>query len=193
MSGRADESARFSHFNAKGKEAMFNLIPKYVFNRITDITPEMVKKMGAKAVAFDLDNTIVYDGGYRLLEGAAEWIESMKKAGIPLFIISNTYRLRSRIISKRLGIMAIGKAGKPRPDSFKKAAEMLGINVSELIMIGDKLDKDIAGANAAGAISVYVKPFMTEKIMYFYHKRLRKREREFMKKHKEKFEVSVFD
>jgi len=29
--------------------------------------------------------------------------------------------------------------------------------------------------------------------MYFYHKRLRKREREFMKKHKEKFEVSVFD
>ncbi|MGI6772714.1 MAG: YqeG family HAD IIIA-type phosphatase [Clostridiales bacterium] len=172
---------------------MNDLIPRYVFDRITDITPEIIKAMGAKAVAFDLDNTLVYDSGYRLLKGAEEWIESMKKAGIPLFIITNTYKLRADIISKRLKIEAVANSRKPRPDGFIKAAEHLGVKVSELAMIGDQIYKDIAGANAAGAISVYVRPFMKEKMLYFYYKRLRAKEREFIEQNKDKFEVSVFD
>ena len=121
---------------------MFNLIPKYVFNRITDITPEMVKKWGQRLSPLTLTIQLYMTAAIACLRGAAEWIE-YEESGDTAFIIS-IHIAPLKDYFQRLGIMAIGKAGKAEARQFKKAAEMLGINVSELIMIGDKLDKDIA-------------------------------------------------
>jgi 4-nitrophenyl phosphatase len=40
--------------------------------------------------------------------------------------------------------------GKPAPTMFLVAAEMLGVAPQHTLMIGDRLDTDIAGANSAG-------------------------------------------
>ena len=40
--------------------------------------------------------------------------------------------------------------GKPEPHLFQTAAERLGLPASRLVMIGDQLETDIAGARAAG-------------------------------------------
>lgn len=37
-------------------------MPRYRFRCVLDITPEDLKKMGAKAVGLDIDNTIAPDG-----------------------------------------------------------------------------------------------------------------------------------
>lgn len=46
--------------------------------------------------------------------------------------------------------------GKPAPTMFLVAAEMLGVEPQHTLMIGDRLDTDIAGANSAGMPSALV-------------------------------------
>ncbi|MFV9503671.1 MAG: HAD-IIA family hydrolase [Oscillochloridaceae bacterium umkhey_bin13] len=46
--------------------------------------------------------------------------------------------------------------GKPAPTMFTVAAELLGVDPAATLVIGDRLDTDIAGANAAGMPSVMV-------------------------------------
>jgi len=47
--------------------------------------------------------------------------------------------------------------GKPRPEIFFRLAEQLGIPPSECVMVGNSLERDIAGARNAGIISFWIK------------------------------------
>jgi ribonucleotide monophosphatase NagD (HAD superfamily) len=40
--------------------------------------------------------------------------------------------------------------GKPEPHLFREAARVLGLAIEQLVMVGDQLETDIAGAAAAG-------------------------------------------
>jgi HAD superfamily hydrolase (TIGR01450 family) len=46
--------------------------------------------------------------------------------------------------------LVFDRLGKPEPHLYNAAAKQLGIAVDRLVMIGDQLETDIAGANAAG-------------------------------------------
>ncbi|NNJ08730.1 HAD-IIA family hydrolase [Chloroflexales bacterium ZM16-3] len=46
--------------------------------------------------------------------------------------------------------------GKPAPTMFLVAAEMIGVTPAQTLVIGDRLDTDIAGANSAGMPSAMV-------------------------------------
>lgn len=143
-----------------------NSTPKYFFDAITDITPDDVFRMGATAVGFDLDNTSFYDGTLIPVKGLYEWLDKIKAAGIPVIIISNTYKFRAKRISEMLGgIPYICNAEKPDTRCFFEASEKLGISVSELAMVGDQLFTDVQGANNAGAISVKVR-YMAREIVF---------------------------
>lgn len=155
-----------------------NSIPKYFFNKLVDITPEDIFSMGAKAVGIDLDNTSFYDSTYKPFPGVYEWLSSMKKAGIPVIIVSNTYEFRANRISKKLGgLPYIGNANKPDTKCFFEAAKQCGVDVSEFAMVGDQLFTDIQGANNAGAISVRVKYMTREILMGIRFRLVRRRER----------------
>lgn len=52
--------------------------------------------------------------------------------------------------------LAFERLGKPAPLLFTTAAKRLGIAIDRLVMIGDQLETDIAGANAAGMASALV-------------------------------------
>jgi len=49
--------------------------------------------------------------------------------------------------------LAFDRLGKPEPHLFRAAASQLGVAPDRLVMIGDQLETDIAGANAAGVAS----------------------------------------
>jgi HAD superfamily hydrolase (TIGR01450 family) len=46
--------------------------------------------------------------------------------------------------------LVFDQLGKPQPHLFIAAADKLGVPVTELVMIGDQIETDIAGARAAG-------------------------------------------
>ena len=165
-----------------------NAYPKYQFRRITDITVEDLQKMGAKAVAVDLDNTTVIDSSYKLPEETRKWIDTVRSAGIQVIIISNTIFTRAWYLGKKMGdIPFIAPAHKPHTKAIRKAAKMLGVELENLAMIGDQLFTDVISANKAGAISIRVEPMKKEKLFAGHFKKVRAREREYMKQyHNEK-------
>ena len=55
-----------------------------------------------------------------------------------------------------MGFAAQHVVGKPSPAAFEVALDVLGLPASRVLMIGDRLDTDIVGAQAAGLDSVLV-------------------------------------
>ncbi len=163
-------------------------MPRYRFRCVLDITPEDLHKMGAKAVGLDIDNTLAPDGTFNFVEGVHEWIDKIQKAGFPITVISNGTFIRVIPISKYLGNLPyVHLSCKPFSCGLKKAAKRMGVDISELAMIGDQLFSDIKAANRCGAIPVRVDPLPAKSLYPHYYKWKEKREepilREFEKNH----------
>lgn len=155
-----------------------NSLPQYFYDSITDITPEEIFRMGGTAVGIDLDNTAVYDSTGILFRGVKEWLRCVQAAGLPVVIVTNTYNLRAKAISKKLGgLPYIANADKPDTECFKKATGITGTDISGFVMIGDQLFTDVQGANNAGAISVRVKYKTRELLALFHFLKIRKLEK----------------
>lgn len=158
-----------------------NSLPKYFFDSITDITPEDIQKMGGRAVGIDLDNTTVYDSTLQLFPGVKKWLEDFSAAGIPVVIVTNTYNIRAKLISKKMGgLPYIANADKPDINCFTRAVGMTKTDLSGFVMIGDQLFTDVQGANNAGAISVRVKYKTKEILALFHFLKIRRLEKEYL-------------
>ncbi len=135
---------------------MISPLPKYRYKSVLDISTDDLHKMGAKAVALDIDNTICNDGKTNCIDGLEEWLSNVQGAGIKAIIISNAMPRRPKIVAEKLNLPYICKAKKPKPHTLVQGAEMLGVKITELAMVGDQLFADIQAANACGAIPILV-------------------------------------
>ena len=159
-----------------------NATPQYLFDCLVDITAEDLKKMNVRAVAVDLDNTSVYDWTMTPVKGASEWFKKIQNAGFKVMLISNSFALRGKVMGKLFGCPSYGPAAKPDTKMMLLAAKESGIDISEMALIGDRLFKDIVGANNCGAVSVYVKPYKKEVMIPSYWKKARQAELDYLKK-----------
>lgn len=133
------------------------LKPDYRFDKITDIKAEDLKKVGAKLLLLDADNTLSFHGSQTPFPGVPEWISEIKKSGFELVIISNNSERRIKPFAENLGLPFVYKSAKPLPKGFKKAAENFGISPKETAVIGDQLFTDVLGGKIFGS-----KVFLTE-------------------------------
>ncbi len=163
-------------------------MPRYRFRCILDVTPDDLRKMGAKAVGLDIDNTIAPDGTMKFVDGIREWVRTILDAGFPIMIISNGTYFRVKAISKYLGgLPFIHLSLKPFPHSLIKAAKRMNVDISELAMLGDQLFSDIKAANRCGAIAVRIDPLPAKSLYPHYYMIKQKMEepiiKEFESKH----------
>ncbi len=152
-------------------------IPKidYRFKCVTDITPDDLGKMGVKAVGLDIDNTICFDGTMDFADGITEWIKKIRSAGFPIMIITNATNPRAARVAKALGLPYVHLAKKPFSYKLRIAAKRMGVNVSEMAMLGDQLFADVKAANKCGAVAVRIDPMQGEtRFPRYYAKRRRK-------------------
>jgi putative hydrolase of the HAD superfamily len=105
------------------------------------------------------------DGGYhRLIDGARDVLQTLKRRNLRLAVLSN-WSPRLPQILERLSILhffefvivsaCVGLA-KPDPAIFDLAAQRSGCRLDELLYIGDSPASDIAGSQAAGWDSVLI-------------------------------------
>ena len=154
---------------------MVSPMPKYRFKSVLDITIEDLNKMGAKAIALDIDNTICNDGRTNCIDGLEEWLKKIQDNGIKAMIISNAIPRRPKIVSKMLKLPYLANAKKPKPHTLIKGAEMMGVNINELAMVGDQIFADVMAANNCGAIAILVDPLPGKtRFPIFYATRRRK-------------------
>lgn len=110
---------------------------------------------GYRAILFDVDNTIVHHGddSNPIVD---EWFREVQKIGFKTLLLSDNSKERLERFLKNLDAPYIPEAGKPSPENYFKALQMLGVDKSETICIGDQVFKDILGANRAGIDSILV-------------------------------------
>lgn len=154
---------------------MASPMPKYRFKSVTDISVEDLHKMGAKAVALDIDNTICNDGKENCIEGLEDWLKNVQSSGIKVMIISNAVGKRPKNVAEKLGLSHLSFARKPKAHKLIKGAELMGVKITETAMVGDQIFADVLAANRCGAIAVLVDALQGEtRFPLFYANRRRK-------------------
>ena len=85
--------------------------------------------------------------------------ESLRQAGIQLFLLSNSRKPeRPRRFAQALGIPFLGHAGKPKRGGYRKAMEQMGRTAEETMMVGDQIFTDVLGAKRTGIPVILVQP-----------------------------------
>jgi phosphoglycolate phosphatase-like HAD superfamily hydrolase len=132
------------------------------------------------AVFFDLGDTLMVEETEEkdatdttlradLFEGAADLVWSLKRAGYLVGLVADTRPgtarnvLRQHDLEDAFDVLAISEsvaAEKPDPRIFRHALSALGLRPSEnghVVMVGNRLDRDVRGANGLGLISVWMR------------------------------------
>ena len=135
---------------------MASPMPKYRYKSVLDISVDDLHKMGVKAIALDIDNTICNDGKTNCIDGLDEWLKKVQNSGIKAIIISNAMPRRPKIVSKMLNLPYIANAKKPKSHTLIQGAGMMGVKINELAMIGDQIFADVMAANDCGAVPILV-------------------------------------
>ncbi|MDR3156658.1 MAG: YqeG family HAD IIIA-type phosphatase [Lactobacillales bacterium] len=154
--------------------------PTWLIESIVQLTPEMLKVQGIKAVLADLDNTMI---AWNNLDGTKEihqWLKEMKAAGVSVIVVSNNKTSRVSRAVAPLGVDFVSWSMKPFCRGINVAQRKLRIEKKEMVMVGDQLMTDILAANRSGIRSILVKPIVESDS--FITKFNRARERRILKK-----------
>ncbi|MBS3068990.1 HAD family hydrolase [Candidatus Micrarchaeota archaeon] len=92
-----------------------------------------------------------------------EWAETMRKAGFKISVASNSSERISNAILDARGMRkhadcVIGDARKPfkAQKSYSKAANAMGLEPREIIVVGDSFTNDVQSAHHEGYVAVYL-------------------------------------
>ncbi len=149
------------------------LRPDARVDSLDDVTPDLLRSLGARYALLDLDDTLVASDRSEAVPAAALLVERLRSAAIGVAILSNGKRERVDAAASLLGVPGVALSGKPFGRAFRKALALLpGAHPSTTAMIGDQLFTDVLGAKRAGMVSVLVKPLTAGKLP---HTRLARR------------------
>lgn len=135
----------------------FSLLPKYITNALTDLTPTFLSEQGIRLLMLDFDNTIVPYTTNVPTECMQTWLRSMAASGIALCVVSNSKRDRVRKFCAAYGIDCITHAKKPFSKGIRECLDRYGLPPEVCALVGDQIYTDTLGANCAGVRSVLIK------------------------------------
>lgn len=138
------------------------LKPDIKLDRITEITPDMLRKRGIEALLLDVDNTMSTHHGQVLTDGLTEWISLMLHEKIKLIVVSNSKRARVEPFAEKIGLDFISLACKPLPFGYLHAVGRLGVKRKAAAIVGDQIFTDIIGGNCVGVNTVLLTPIKPE-------------------------------
>ena len=132
---------------------------RFQYHDIFELTGEALARRGFRLLLADLDNTLVPYGVPLPDERLRAWRDDLAAHGVTLFVLSNNrHESRPRIFSEALEVPCIGHAGKPRPPSFYRAMERMGVTKEQTAIVGDQIFTDVLGGSLAGVSTILVEP-----------------------------------
>jgi len=145
--------------------------PNYYLKSITDITPDFLKKNKINALILDVDNTLTKHNCQEPANGIPQWLELMKKNGVSLIIVSNNTYERVLPFAQMLKLDFIADGKKPLPVGNNKAIECLGIDKSQVAIVGDQVFTDVLGGKLGRIKTIMTRPIELEDNPFFKFKR----------------------
>lgn len=150
---------------------IFFFRPTYVFDKVTDITPEFLRRKHIKGLLLDLDNTLTTHNNPVVPQSSIDWIALMKRSGVKLMIVSNNHAPRVTPFAEQLGIEFECEGAKPLTFGYSRAIKRMGLERRDIAAVGDQIFTDILGSNLKGIRSVFVFPIQPETSLPFRFKR----------------------
>ena len=136
----------------------FSLLPKIITEKLTDITPELLRSRNIRLLMLDFDNTIVPYTTTNPTEEMENWLKAMNELpDIQLCIVSNSHNDRVPKFCRERNMAVITHAKKPFPKGIRECLQKYGIPATEAALVGDQIYTDTLGANGAGVTSILVK------------------------------------
>lgn len=134
----------------------FSLLPVMMADRLTDLTPELLKENGISLLMMDFDNTIVPYTTDVPTKEMFSWLQMMQSSDIRLCVVSNSHNNRVKIFCKQQGLDCITHARKPFSKGIRQCLERYGLPGAQCALVGDQIFTDTLGANCAGVRSILV-------------------------------------
>ena len=135
----------------------FSLLPTVIMDRITQITPAMLKERGIRLLMLDFDNTIVPYTTSVPSEEVSQWLSQMRESDVQICVVSNSRKDRVCIFCEKYGIDCITHAAKPFQDGIRRCLEKFGIEPGSAGIVGDQIFTDTLGGNCAGMTTFLVR------------------------------------
>ena len=129
---------------------------------ILTLDPEALKTSGITALALDFDGVLDCHGAPAPRPEAVEWMMRCEAVfgGERIFILSNKPTQGRRLwFAKHFPDLRFisGVRKKPFPDGIKKAGELAGVPLSQILMVDDRLLTGCLAALVAGARPCYIR------------------------------------
>ncbi len=138
---------------------MSKLIPDDYLRSILDVTPEYLAERGLRGIILDIDNTLIGHNVPLPDERVSALLESYRKAGIKMCVVSNNRRERVAPFCEKIGVPDfVWDALKPAAAGYEKAAAVMGLSPGETAAVGDQIFTDVWGARRAGCFAVLLEP-----------------------------------
>ena len=132
--------------------------PNIKLNQVSDLDLELVKKLkseyGIGGLILDIDDTLRKDIK-PIPKCNQEWVKYMKQE-FKVMIVSNGFDKKIKGFANENGIEYIGFCRKPRKKYFLNAANKMGLDPENILVIGDDIICDVYGGNKCGMITALV-------------------------------------
>jgi HAD superfamily phosphatase (TIGR01668 family) len=136
----------------------FSFLPKVMTDKLTDITPELLRASNIRLLMLDFDNTIVPYTTTTPTREMETWLKAMNDlTDIQLCIVSNSRNDRVPKFCRERNLDVITHAKKPFTKGIRECLDQYGIPAAEAALVGDQIYTDTLGANSAGVTSILVK------------------------------------
>lgn len=135
--------------------------PWMEFERVEDVPYDLIAAEGARAVLFDLENTLVPPGG-PLTADARALVRRVRDAGLAVGVVTNA---SAGWVPRALGaegIPFVAPAGKPGEDAFLAGCRLVEVPPADTVYVGDQMITDVLGAQRAGLRAILVRPRYTK-------------------------------
>jgi len=143
------------------------LTPHYRISSVLELTPERLGGLGLESLLLDADCTLKRYRDEQCAPGVAEWLETLRRAGFGLCLISNGLGARIGRFAESLGLPFVAGALKPLPLGCRRAMRKMGFHRHSTAMVGDQLFADVIAGRLAGLITFLVEPIHPEEEPWF--------------------------
>lgn len=137
---------------------MRSLLPKLIFHKLTDVTPEFLHSRGIRLLMLDFDNTMLPYTSATPTRELLTWIDGMKRGGVQLCVVSNSKKNKAPSFCEAHHIACVTHSKKPTGKGIRECLSRFDARPAETALVGDQIFTDVLGANCAGATSILVKP-----------------------------------
>ena len=130
----------------------FSLLPKLIFHKLTDVTPDFLREREIRLLMLDFDNTMLPYTSKIPSPELLLWIDKMKRAGIDLCVVSNSKKPKSAAFCKAHNLACITHSKKPTGKGIHQCLARFQAAPQEAALAGDQIFTDVLGANCVSRL-----------------------------------------